>query len=272
MKVMNGSGSLTASGVAATPRRRAPASPHPHEERRARWLPPSPRRWPRPPAPRVPTWPRSSCAPARRRAPPPGSSAPHRRPRREDPSDTGYRLAAHQPALVEEPLVLAVELLERVVRQHHRARTVGDAQQEPVPATDGPRRWRHDFARRLRLLQYPLLRLVDPVAEGGVDDDDDVVVRLLLRPVGAHRLVQLGEARQRAAFSGEVRTIDDVTLRHLLISQPFLRRAAADARPRRPRIEPSWATGPRRPGRAGQPAPSGEQCGSPWRGSPTRPC
>ena len=70
----------------------------------------------------------------------------HRRAQHEDPTDAWHRLAADQPTLVEEPRVLAVELLERVVRQHVGVGAVGDLQDERVAATDRAGRRRDELA------------------------------------------------------------------------------------------------------------------------------
>ena len=52
----------------------------------------------------------------------PAGRAAHRRAGHEHPADAGHRLAADQATLVEQPRVLAVELLEGVVREHGRRR------------------------------------------------------------------------------------------------------------------------------------------------------
>ena len=55
----------------------------------------------------------------------------------EDPAHARHRLAAQEPAFVEQPAVLAVELLEGVVGQDRRSGPVGDLEQEAVAAPDG---------------------------------------------------------------------------------------------------------------------------------------
>ena len=56
--------------------------------------------------------------------------------------DVRHRLAADEAALVEQPAVLPVELLEGVVGEHDRVGAVGDLQQERVAAPDHARRRR----------------------------------------------------------------------------------------------------------------------------------
>ena len=125
----------------------------------------------------------------------------------EHPADVRHRLAADQPAVVEQPLVVAVELLERVVREDRCVRLLGDREHERVAASDGTGRRCDEFVVGDALLELLDLGLVDAVAERGVDDDGDRGVRVLLHE-GHHRLVQLGEAGQRAAFGGDVGPVD----------------------------------------------------------------
>ena len=127
----------------------------------------------------------------------------HRRARREDPADALHRFATDQPPFVEQPAILAMELLEGVVGQHGGLGPVGDAQQEAVTPADGAGRRRDDLAGVLRLLEGGPLRLVDPVGERGVDHHDDLVVGVLGQP-RPHRLVELGEARQRTTLGCDV--------------------------------------------------------------------
>ena len=87
----------------------------------------------------------------------------------------GHRLAADQAALVEQPGVLGVELLERVVGQHLGADALGHPQQEGVPPAHGPGRGRHELGVGHGLVEGLALGGVDPVPEGGVDHDDDLV-------------------------------------------------------------------------------------------------
>ena len=103
-----------------------------------------------------------------------------------------------------------MELLEGVVGQHVGADPVGDAQEEAVAPADGAGRRRHDLAGLLGLLEDLPLRLVDPVPERRVDDDDDLVVGAL-RVEGPYGLVELGQARCVAALGGQVRPVDDHT-------------------------------------------------------------
>ena len=207
-KSMNDSGSLTGSdgGAPPAPRRppaarlRAPASRPP------RWPP----RW-RPSTAFLalarlgrllaPSWP--SATATRLVGPRTGVRG------REDPADAGHRLAADEPALVEQPLVLAVELLERVVGQHDGVDLVGDAQQEGVAPPDGAGRRRHDLAGRPRLLEGLLLAGVDAVAEGGVDDHGDRSspgYSLRNARTASSSWARLGDG---PAFGRDVRAVDD---------------------------------------------------------------
>ena len=69
-----------------------------------------------------------------------GSAAPRTGERSMNTQPTcGHRLAADQAALVEQPAVLPVELLEGVVREHRRRRHGRDLQQERVAAPDHTR-------------------------------------------------------------------------------------------------------------------------------------
>ena len=60
----------------------------------------------------------------------------------------GTGLPPIEPALVEQPAELAVELLERVVGQHDRVDAIRDLQQERVAAPDHAGGWCDQLARR----------------------------------------------------------------------------------------------------------------------------
>jgi hypothetical protein len=106
-----------------------------------------------------------------------------------------------------------VELLERVVGEHGGADAVGDLEDEAVAAADGAGRRRQQLAGGEGLVVGALLGRVDAVLEGGVDDDRPVIVRVLLDE-GAHRFVELHQARLRTSFRGDVGTVhDEVTTR-----------------------------------------------------------
>ena len=137
--------------------------------------------------------------------------APHGRALHEHPADVRHGLAAHQAALVEQPAVLAVELLERVVGQHDGVGPVRDLQQERVAATDHTGGRRDHLARVHRVLERRALRVVDAVREARVDDDGDRG-RLVLLEVRAHCLVELLQARQGATLGRKVRSVDDDVL------------------------------------------------------------
>ena len=142
--------------------------------------------------------------------------ATHGSTQHEDPSDVRHWLAADQPPFVEEPLVLAVELLERVVREDIGIRTIGDLQHERVAASDRTCRrseeltLEHCFLERLSLLR------IDAMTEGRVDDNSRVLVRILLEQ-RANCTVQLRKARRGASFRRDVRPVHhDMFCLHLV--------------------------------------------------------
>ena len=139
----------------------------------------------------------------------PADRAPHRHPGHEDPAHVGHRLAADEPPLVEQPVVVAaVELLERVVRQDRGLDLVGDGEHEGVTAPDGAGRRGHELVVLDGGVELGHLPRVDPMAERGVHDDGDDVVGVLLHE-RQDGLVELLEARHRSPFGGEVRAVDD---------------------------------------------------------------
>ena len=139
---------------------------------------------------------------------PPAGGAPDGRPLHEHPAHVRDRLAADEPPPLEQPRVLAVELLERVVRQDRGAGLVGDLQDEAVASADGPGRRGDQLVVGDRFLVGLALAGVDPVREGGVDDDrDDLGVVLV--DEGPHRLVELGEAGGVPPLGGDVGAVDD---------------------------------------------------------------
>ena len=138
--------------------------------------------------------------------------AAHRGTGHEHPPHVGHRLATDQPALVEQPLVLTVELLEGVVRQHSGTGLVGDRQHERVAAADRPG-WRGDqLVVGDRLVERLRFFLIDPVTERGVDHDrhDGGGVFVHERQDG---VVELFEARLAAAFGCDVRPVDHEVVR-----------------------------------------------------------
>ncbi len=125
----------------------------------------------------------------------PAPGATHGGPRGENPTDARHWLAPDKAVLVEEPLVLPVELLERVVGQHDRADLVGDPEQEGVAPADRSRRRGHYVAIVLGLFVDRALLGRDTVTEGGVHNHGDNVVRVLAQKF-AHCLVKPFEAGQ----------------------------------------------------------------------------
>ena len=113
----------------------------------------------------------------------------------EHPSDVRDRLTPDQATFVEQPLVVAVEFLERVVRQHGRVGLVCDAEHERIPSPDGAGGRGDQLVVRDTRLEFGDLLLVDPVTEGGVDDDGDRRIGMLLDEAH-HRIVELRQARQ----------------------------------------------------------------------------
>ena len=101
-----------------------------------------------------------------------------------------------------------MELLERVVGEDHGAGALRDAQDEGIAPSDGPGRRGDHLAVEHRLAQRLAFGFVDAVLERGVDDDGDAAPRVFLR-VGAHRLVELRQARERSSFRGQVGPVHD---------------------------------------------------------------
>ncbi len=120
----------------------------------------------------------------------------------------GYGLSADEPAFVEQPVVLAVELLEAVVREHHRVGLVGDLQHERVAAADRSGGRRHELVRVDRRVERGNLRLVDAMPERGVDHHRDGVIPVL-GDEGRDGLVELLETGVRSAFGGDVGAVHD---------------------------------------------------------------
>ncbi len=143
--------------------------------------------------------------------------APNRLARAEYPPDAWDRGAAEQATPLEQPGVLAVELLERVVGQHGPVDLLGNAQQEGVPASDGTGRWMDVLPAQGSLFETRKFGGIDPVGEGGVDDDGDLRVRMVAPELG-DGLFQLSQTRQGSAFGGDVGSVDDDVLNgHVLV-------------------------------------------------------
>jgi hypothetical protein len=129
----------------------------------------------------------------------------------EDPSDAGNRGAAEKATTLEQPGMLAMELLERVVRQHGPVDLLGNTQQERVAASDGAGRGMDVLAAQRGLLETGKLGGIDPVRERGVDDDGDLRVRMVA-PELDDSVFQLFQARQGPALGGDVGSVDDDVL------------------------------------------------------------
>ncbi len=139
--------------------------------------------------------------------------APHRDAGDEHPADVRHRLAPDQPAVVEQPRILGVELLIGVVGEDRRVHLVSDREDESIASSHGPRRRRDELVVLDRGVELGNLRRVDAVPEGGVDDDGHQVVRVLLDE-RLHGVDELFEAGHRTAFGGDVRSVDDDVSRH----------------------------------------------------------
>ncbi len=134
--------------------------------------------------------------------------ATHRHPVDEHPADMIDRLATDEATLVEEPLVFAVELLERVVGEDRSTDLVGHLEDEGVASSDDAGGRDDDLSRLDGLLELRLLVVVDAVGERRVDDHRDRLVRALAHD-GANGFVELGEAGEIAALGGDVGAIDN---------------------------------------------------------------
>ena len=90
-----------------------------------------------------------------------------------------HGLTADQAAFVEEPFVLAVELLEGIIRQHRGVRLVGDAQNKCVTATDSAG-WRcNKLVVCDACFELLGLLLVDPMPERRIDHDRNLGVGVI---------------------------------------------------------------------------------------------
>ena len=118
------------------------------------------------------------------------------------------RFASEEPALVEQPGVLGMELLERVVRQHGGSAALGDGEHEGVTPADGSCGRGQYLARLHGLLELVAFGLVDPVRERRVDHHDDVVEGAL-RHQRAHGFVELLQRWIASALGGDVRPVDN---------------------------------------------------------------
>lgn len=118
-----------------------------------------------------------------------------------------HRFAADQTAGIEQPRILSVELLERVVRQHDRPGLVGHAEDEGIATTDGTGRRGHQLVVGDGVVELGSLGSVDPVTEGRIDDNGHEGVRVL-SDIGQHRVVELRQTGSRPPFGGDVRSVD----------------------------------------------------------------
>ena len=156
---------------------------------------------------------------------PPADGPAHRRPGHEHPADVGHGLAADEAAVVEQPRELAVELLERVVRQDRRLGLVGDGEHEGVAAADGAgrratparcsRRRRRTPAPRAESMRWPNVASTTTVMTScGV-----------LLEEGHDGLVELAQAGHGPPLGGDVRAVDDDVSGHNGCQSTIQRRA-----------------------------------------------
>ena len=99
-----------------------------------------------------------------------------------------------------------MELLERVVREDVRVRSVCDLQDERVAAPDRTCRGCDQFTVQYRFFICRDFFRVDAMSERCIDDDGDVFIAVL-REQRAHRVIELLQARRGAAFGRDVRAI-----------------------------------------------------------------
>ena len=119
-----------------------------------------------------------------------------------------------------------MELLERVVRQHGPVDLLGNAEQEGVPASDGTGGWMDVLPAQGSLFETRKFGGIDPVGEGGVNDDGDLRVRMVAPELG-DGFLQLSQARQGSAFGGDVGSVDDDVLNgHVLVVKHHQPRSA----------------------------------------------
>lgn len=118
------------------------------------------------------------------------------------------RLPADEATLVEEPLVLAVELLKGVVGQHRCVGLLGHLQDEGIAATDNAGRRHDDFAGIDGLFELGSFAFVDAVRKRRIDDHRDRF-EVAFAHDASNCLIELSQARKAAPFGGDVRSVDD---------------------------------------------------------------
>ena len=149
----------------------------------------------------------------------PADRAAHRGAQHEDPAHVGYGLAPDQASLVEQPVVVAVELLVGVVGQDGCPHLVGDGEDEGIASSDRACGWAHQFVVLDGGVELGHFRRIDSMTEGGINHHGDLVVGEL--PDERHdRLAELREAGHGSTFGGDVRTVYHDVSRHNDDSQP----------------------------------------------------
>ena len=134
----------------------------------------------------------------------------------EHPSNVRNRLSADQSLGIEQPLIATVELLERVIGEHRCVGLIGDPEHERIAAAHSPRRRRDQLVVRNRLIELVAFGLVDAVPERGIDHHGDQHVGIL-RNECQHRIIELGETRNRPALGGDIGTVDDDVSRSICL-------------------------------------------------------
>ena len=150
----------------------------------------------------------------------------HRAAIDEHPPHVRYRLAADEAAFIEQPVVVPVELLERIIRQHASLGLVGNREHERVAATNRPGGGSDQLVVGYCLVEIGDLGLVDAMTKSCVDDhrDDRVRIGLDERHDG---IVKLSETGRAAPLGCDIRAVDHKVARLLErwhVNQSFLRR------------------------------------------------
>ena len=108
----------------------------------------------------------------------------------EHPSHAGHGFATDEAAFVEQPGVLAVELLEGVVGQDGGASPFGDLEDEGITPAGGAGGWGDDLVGLDGLFVGFALGWVDAVTEAGVDNHSHPIGGVLGHE-GLHRFIEL---------------------------------------------------------------------------------
>jgi hypothetical protein len=124
-----------------------------------------------------------------------------------------HGFSTYESALIEQPLIVGVELLERVVRQDDGIRLIGNCKDKRVASTDCSGRGRDDFVVLNGCIELGNFGRIDAVPKRGVNNHGDHICGVFGH-VGLDRLAQLFEAGHRPSLGGEIGAIDDDVFRH----------------------------------------------------------